>query len=60
MKVKLEIVIQDIAQLNINTVEFHLMWLRNFYNIYMSNDVKFFETPCIFYVQSFVLMYISD
>ena len=33
--------------LNINPVEFHLVRLFSFCNIYMSNDVKFFETPCI-------------
>ena len=32
---------------NINPVEFHLIRLCSFCNIYMSNDVKFFGTPCI-------------
>ena len=36
------------VQLNINPVEFHLIRLCSFCNIYMSNDVKFFETPCIY------------
>ena len=36
----------DLVQLNINPVEFHLIRLCSFCNIYMSNDVKFFETPC--------------
>ena len=34
------------VQLNIKPVEFHLIRLCNFCNIYMSNDVKFFEAPC--------------
>ena len=37
----------NLVQLNINLVEFHLIGLCSFCNIYMSNDVKFFETPCI-------------
>ena len=37
----------NLVQLNINPVEFHLIRLYSFCNIYMSNDVKFFETPCI-------------
>ena len=36
----------NLVQLNINPVEFHLIRLCSFCNIYMSNDVKFFETPC--------------
>ena len=32
---------------NIKPVEFQLIRLCSFCNIYMSNDVKFFETPCI-------------
>ena len=35
----------NLVQLNINPVEFHLIRLCSFCNIYMSNDVKFFETP---------------
>ena len=38
----------NFAQLNINPVEFHLIRLCSFCNIYMSNDVKFFKTPCIY------------
>ena len=38
----------DVVQLNINPIEFHLIRLCSFYNIYMSSDVKFFETPCIY------------
>ena len=37
----------DLVQLDINPVEFHLIRLCSFCNIYMSNDFKFFETPCI-------------
>ena len=37
----------NLVQLNINPVEFHLIRLCSFYNIYMSNDVKYFETPCV-------------
>ena len=37
----------NLVQLNINPVKFHLIRLYSFCNIYMSNDVKFFETPCI-------------
>ena len=36
----------NLVQLNINPVKFHLIRLCSFCNIYMSNDVKFFETPC--------------
>ena len=32
----------NLVQLNINPVEFHLIRLCSFCNIYMSNDVKFF------------------
>ena len=32
----------------IKRVEFHLIRLCSFCNIYISNDVKFFETSCIF------------
>ena len=35
------------VQLNINPIEFYLIRLCSFSTIYMSNDVKFFETPCI-------------
>ena len=38
----------NLVQLNINPVEFHLIRLCSFCNIYRSNDVKFFETPCIY------------
>ena len=37
------------VQLNINPVEFYLIQLCSFCNIYMSNDVKIFETRCIYY-----------
>ena len=37
----------NLVQLNINPVEFYLIRPCSFCNIYMSNDVKFFETPCI-------------
>ena len=40
----------NLVQLNINPVEFHLIRLRSFCNIYMSNDIKFFETPYILLV----------
>ena len=33
----------NLVQLNINPVEFHSIRLCSFCNIYMSNDVKFFE-----------------
>ena len=33
---------------NIKPVEFYLIRLCSFCNIYMSNDVKFFKTPCTF------------
>ena len=36
----------NLVRLNINPVEFHLIRLCSFCNIYMSNDVKFSETPC--------------
>ena len=36
----------NLVQVNINPVEFHLIRLCSFCNIYMSNDVKVFETPC--------------
>ena len=39
----------NLVQLNINPVEFYLIRLCSFCNIYMSNDVKFFETPCILF-----------
>ena len=38
----------NLVQLNINPVEFHLIRLRSFCN--MSNDDKFFETPCTLFV----------
>ena len=38
-----------LVQLNINPVEFYLIQLCSFCNIYRSNDVKFFETPCSLY-----------
>ena len=37
----------NLVLVNIKPVEFHLIRLCSFCNIYMSNDVKFFETPCI-------------
>ena len=37
----------NFVQLNINPVKFHLIRLCSFCNIYMSNNVKFVETPCI-------------
>ena len=37
----------NLVLVNIKPVEFHLIQLCSFCNIYMSNDVKFFETPCI-------------
>ena len=37
----------NLVLVNINPIEFHLIQLCNFCNIYMSKDVKFFETPCI-------------
>ena len=37
----------NLVQLNTNPVKFHLIRLCSFCNIYMSNDVKFFGTPCI-------------
>ena len=40
----------NLVQLNINPVEFHLIQLCSFCNIYMSNDVKFFKTPCTLFV----------
>ena len=38
----------NLVLVNIKPVEFHLIRLCNFCNIYMSNDVKFFETLCAF------------
>ena len=38
----------NLVLINIKPVEFHLIRLCSFCNIYMSNDVKFFETPCIY------------
>ena len=35
----------NLVQFNIKPVEFHLLRLCSFCNIYMSNGVKFFETP---------------
>ena len=35
---------------NIKPTEFHLVQLCSFCNIYMSNDVKFFETPFYQYI----------
>ena len=43
----------NLVQLNINPVKFHLIQLCSFCNIYMSNDVKFFETPCILFIDFF-------
>ena len=37
----------NLVLVNIKPVEFHLIRLCSFCNIYMSNDVKFFETSCI-------------
>ena len=37
----------NLVLVNIKPVEFQLIQLYSFCNIYMSNDVKFFETPCI-------------
>ena len=37
----------NLVLFNIKPVEFHLIRLCSFCNIYMSNDVKFFETTCI-------------
>ena len=42
----IQIYSNNLVQLNITPVEFHLIRLCSFCNIYMSNDVKFFETPC--------------
>ena len=58
----------NLAQLNINPVEFHLIRLCSFCNIFMSNDVKFFEAPCIFgktfqslsFIKFFVLLIYND
>ena len=41
----------NFVQLNINPVEFHLIQLCSFCNIYIPNVVKFFETPCILYLK---------
>ena len=37
----------NLVLVNIKPVEFHLIRLCSFRNIYMSNNVKFFETFCI-------------
>ena len=37
----------NLVLVNIEPVEFHLIRLYSFCNIYISNDVKFFETSCI-------------
>ena len=39
----------NLVLVNIKSVEFHLIGLSSFCNIHMSNNVKYFETPCIFY-----------
>ena len=39
----------NLVLVNIKPVEFHLIRLCSFCNIYMSNDVKFFETPRILF-----------
>ena len=36
----------NLVLVNITPVEFYFIRLCSFCNIYMSNDVKFFETPC--------------
>ena len=36
----------NLVLVNIKPVEFHLIRLCSSCNIYMSNDVKFFKTPC--------------
>ena len=36
----------NLVLVNIKPVKFHLILPCSFCNIYMSNDVKFFETPC--------------
>ena len=38
----------NLVLVNIKPVEFHLIRLCSFCNIYMSNDVKFFETYILF------------
>jgi len=38
----------NLVLVNIKPVEFHLIRLCSFCNIFMSNDVKFVKTPCIF------------
>ena len=50
----------NLVQLNINPVEFHLIRLCSFCKIYMSNDVKFFETPCIIFILFYLHIYPSD
>ena len=35
----------NLVQFNINPVEFHLIRLCSFYNIYMLSDLKFFKHP---------------
>ena len=40
----------NLVLVNIKPVKFHVIRLCSFCNIYMSNDVKFFETPCIYTV----------
>ena len=49
----------NLVQVNINPVEFHLIRLYSFCNIYMSKDVKFFETPCILKCQILIIVFIS-
>ena len=39
----------NLVLVNIKPVEFHLIRLYSFCNFHMSNDVKFFETPCILF-----------
>ena len=45
----------NLVLVNIKPVEFYLIRLCSLCNIYMSNDDKFFETPCIFYSQHLVI-----
>ena len=45
----------NLVQLNINPVEFHFIRLCSLCNIYMLNDVKFFETPCILSANNVIL-----
>ena len=49
----------NLVQLNINPVQFQLIRLCSFCNIYMTNDVKFFETPCIYVYLYLYTVYIS-